>query len=231
MPCASRASRPARRLARGAHADRGRRSPAGRQALSGVRVPIRLRQNQSRHADSAREPKGWKVWTLGDDIAWMHLDADGQLRAINPEAGYFGVVPGTNPQTNRNAYDMISTTRSSRTSRVTAENDPWWEDKGSGKPASTGMGAPTTEERPRRASELALYRRRTTEPELLEARRRARRRTDLRLIFGGRRRELAPLVYQAKDWAHGVLVGAGVASRPRPPPRARWASCAVTRWP
>ena len=50
---------------------------------------------------------GWKVWTLGDDIAWLHLDDKGQLRAINPEAGYFGVVPGTNPQTNRNAYETF----------------------------------------------------------------------------------------------------------------------------
>ncbi|RPI62573.1 MAG: phosphoenolpyruvate carboxykinase (GTP), partial [Lysobacterales bacterium] len=86
--------------------------------------------------------KGWKVWTLGDDIAWMHLDADGQLRAINPEAGYFGVVPGTNPQTNRNAYDMIGKDTIFTNVGVTANNDPWWEEKGSGAPATDWKGRP-----------------------------------------------------------------------------------------
>ena len=84
--------------------------------------------------------KGWKVWTLGDDIAWMHLDAEGQLRAINPEAGYFGVVPGTNPQTNRNAYDMIGKDTIFTNVAVTADNDPWWEEKGSGKPTIDWVG-------------------------------------------------------------------------------------------
>ena len=77
---------------------------------------------------------GWKVWTLGDDIAWLHLDDQGQLRAINPEAGYFGVVPGTNESTNRNAFQMIHRDTIFTNVAVTADNQPWWEDKQSGEP-------------------------------------------------------------------------------------------------
>src|SRR5437660_1693441 len=84
--------------------------------------------------------KGWKVWTLGDDIAWMHLDSSGQLRAINPEAGYFGVVPGTNLKTNRNAYETIQKNTIFTNVAVTADNDPWWEEKGSGKPTIDWVG-------------------------------------------------------------------------------------------
>jgi phosphoenolpyruvate carboxykinase (GTP) len=157
--------------------------------------------------------KGWKVWTLGDDIAWMHLDANGQLRAINPEAGYFGVVPGTNPQTNRNAYDMIGKDTIFTNVGVTADNDPWWEEKGSGAPAIDWKGRTFAKANGPAAHPNARFtvaaKQNPSYSTLAEA-------PDgvpiSALVFGGRRRELAPLVYQAKDWAHGVLVGASVAS-------------------
>ena len=68
--------------------------------------------------------KGWKIWTLGDDIAWLHPDAEGRLRAINPEAGYFGVVPGTNAKTNKNAFDMIHSDTIFTNVGTTADNQP-----------------------------------------------------------------------------------------------------------
>ena len=83
---------------------------------------------------------GWRVWTLGDDIAWLHPDKDGKLRAINPESGYFGVVPGTNEMTNKNAYDMIRHDTIFTNVALTADNQPWWEGKKDGVPATDWKG-------------------------------------------------------------------------------------------
>jgi phosphoenolpyruvate carboxykinase (GTP) len=157
--------------------------------------------------------RGWKVWTLGDDIAWMHLDSAGYLRAINPEAGYFGVVPGTNRDTNRNAYDMIGADTIFTNVALTADNDPWWEGKGFGTPAVDWLGRPYQPGSGPAAHPNARFtvaaQRNPSYSRLAEAPEGV---PISALIFGGRRRELAPLVYQAKSWAHGVFVGASVAS-------------------
>jgi phosphoenolpyruvate carboxykinase (GTP) len=156
---------------------------------------------------------GWKIWTLGDDIAWMHLDHEGRLRAINPEAGYFGVVPGTNAKSNRNAFDMIRSDTIFTNVALTAENQPWWEDKKVGKPAVDWQGrryesgnGPAAHPNSRftvSAKKNPSYSTLTEAPEGVPI---------AALVFGGRRKELAPLVYEAANWPHGVLVGAGVAS-------------------
>lgn len=156
---------------------------------------------------------GWKIRTIGDDIAWLHLDESGQLRAINPEAGYFGVVPGTNINTNRNAYNMIQHDTIFTNVAVTEENEPWWEGKDVGQPYTDWKGQPYREKNGPAAHPNSRFtvsaRQNPTYSPLAD---------DpagvpiSAIIFGGRRRELAPLVYQARDWNHGVLIGAGVAS-------------------
>ena len=156
---------------------------------------------------------GWKIWTLGDDIAWLHLDPAGQLRAINPESGYFGVVPGTNSKTNRNAFDMITHDAIFTNVARTADNEPWWEDKKQGEPAIDWQGraydpasGPAAHPNSRftvSAANNPSYSTLAEAPEGVPI---------TAIVFGGRRKELAPLVYQARDWQHGVLVGAGVAS-------------------
>lgn len=157
--------------------------------------------------------KGWKVWTLGDDIAWLHLDDDGQLRAINPEAGYFGVVPGTNRKTNQNAFDMIQADTIFTNVALTGDGEPWWEDKKEGEPAIDWKGQPWSTESGPAAHPNARFtvsaKRNPAYSSLAEAPEGV---PVSALVFGGRRRELAPLVYEAKSWRHGVLVGAGVAS-------------------
>ena len=156
---------------------------------------------------------GWKVWTLGDDIAWLHPGKDGRLYAINPESGYFGVVPGTNAKTNRNAYDMIHRDTIFTNVGLTADNQPWWEGLPDGKPAVDWQGrpydpanGPAAHPNSRftvSAKQNPSYSKMADAPGGVPI---------SAIVFGGRRRTLAPLVYQARNWLHGVLIGAGVAS-------------------
>ena len=156
---------------------------------------------------------GWKIWTLGDDIAWLHVDHEGRLRAINPEAGYFGVLPGTNAKTNRNAFEMIRSDTIFTNVALTADNQPWWEDKKVGKPAVDWQGRKYEAENGPAAHPNSRFtvsaKKNPSYSELADAPEGV---PISALVFGGRRKELAPLVYEAMDWRHGVLVGAGVAS-------------------
>lgn len=155
----------------------------------------------------------WKVWTVGDDICWMHLREDGRLWAINPEAGYFGVVPGTNPKTNKNAFDMITHDTIFTNVAVTSDNQPWWEGLKTGAPALNWKGEPYHQghgpaAHPNSRFTVAAKQNPSYSPHAedpygvpISA-----------IIFGGRRAEMTPLVYEARDWTHGVLLGAGAAS-------------------
>ncbi|HEY2679590.1 MAG TPA: phosphoenolpyruvate carboxykinase (GTP) [Steroidobacteraceae bacterium] len=156
---------------------------------------------------------GWKVWTVGDDIAWLHPGKDGRLYAINPESGYFGVVPGTNAKTNRNAFEMIRKDTIFTNVGLTADNQPWWEGLDEGKPvidwqgrpyaAANGPAAQPNSRFTVSAKQNPSYSKLADAPGGVPI---------SAIVFGGRRRALAPLVFQARDWLHGVLVGAGVAS-------------------
>ncbi len=191
----------------------GVESPAGDTHYIACALPSACgKTNLAMLIPPASQP-GWKVWTLGDDIAWLHLDEEGCLRAINPESGYFGVVPGTNSRTNKNAFDMITHDAIFTNVGRTADNEPWWEDKGVGEPAfdwqnrrfdpANGPAAHPNARFTVAAVNNPSYSSLAEAPEGVPL---------SAIVFGGRRRELAPLVYEAESWSHGVLVGAGVAS-------------------
>ena len=155
---------------------------------------------------------GWKVRTIGDDIAWLHPGADGRLYAINPEAGYFGVAPGTNRTSNRNAFESIRRDTIFTNVALTAERTPWWEGL-EGVPAIDWQGRPYD---PRNGPAAHPNSRFTVSahrnPAWAEESELAAGVPVSAIVFGGRRRAVAPLVYQARDWRHGVLIGASVAS-------------------
>jgi phosphoenolpyruvate carboxykinase (GTP) len=156
---------------------------------------------------------GWKVWTVGDDICWMHPGAGGRLWAINPEAGFFGVAPGTGLRTNPNAMATLTHDAIFTNVAVTADMQPWWEGIGEGEPAHDWQGRPYDPAHGPAAHPNARF--------TVSARQcpsHSPRAEDpagvpiSAIVFGGRRAGLLPLVFEARDWAHGVLVGAGMAS-------------------
>ena len=162
--------------------------------------------------ESYRE-KGWKVWTVGDDICWMHPGEDGRLWAINPEAGFFGVAPGTSEKSNPNALASIQQNTIFTNVAVTDDGQPWWEGLDKRVPAKDWQGRPYdpangTAAHPNSRFTVSARQCPTWSPEA-EA---AQGVPISAIVFGGRRASLVPLVFEARDWTHGVLVGAAMAS-------------------
>lgn len=155
---------------------------------------------------------GWKVWTVGDDICWMTPGADGRLWAINPEAGYFGVAPGTSQHTNPNALATIQHNTIFTNVAVTADNQPWWEGL-PGTPVTDWQGRPYDPANGPAAHPNSRFTVSASQCPSWSSEAEAAQGVPISaIVFGGRRPSLVPLVFQARDWAHGVLVGAAMGS-------------------
>jgi phosphoenolpyruvate carboxykinase (GTP) len=157
--------------------------------------------------------EGWKIWTVGDDICWMRVGEDGRMWAINPEAGFFGVAPGTGANTNPNALAMLDRDAIFTNVGVTEDNQPWWEGKDDrqavtdwqGKPWKPG-GAPAAHPNSRFTVPMVRC------PSYSDKAEAATGVPLSAIVFGGRRERLVPLVMEADSWNHGVLLGAAMAS-------------------
>jgi phosphoenolpyruvate carboxykinase (GTP) len=166
--------------------------------------------------------RGYKIWTVGDDIAWIRLGEDGRLWAVNPESGLFGVAPGTNSRSNPNALATIRQNTIFTNVLLTDDGDVWWE-QGEGEPPAAGIawdgsrwkpgladaaGNPLPGAHPNARFTAPLAQCPIVSPEWenpqgvpLSA-----------IVFGGRRSTLVPLVFETFDWRHGVYTGATMSS-------------------
>ncbi len=193
----------------------GLEDPSGKTTYMAAAFPSACGKTNLAMMVSALAHQGYHVLTIGDDISWMHIAHDGTLRAINPEAGFFGVAPGTNATTNPNVKAALHHDSIFTNTAMTDSREPWWE--GINGPPHEGLinwkGERWTPDsgpaaHPNARYTVAAHQSPSISPHWddpagvpISA-----------IIFGGRRARLAPLVYESRNWQHGVFVGATMAS-------------------
>jgi phosphoenolpyruvate carboxykinase (GTP) len=194
----------------------GLQDPAGRLSYIAAAFPSACGKTNLAMLVPPKSMPGWKAYTVGDDIAWLRPDEDGRLWAVNPESGFFGVVPGTSRHTNPNAFDMIQRNTIYTNVALRADGTPWWEGHDDPAPAEAldWQGRPWT---PASSEKAAHPNSRFTTPASqcpsispefdnprgvpIDA-----------FLFGARRQRRVPLVYESRSWPHGTFLGATLSS-------------------
>ena len=193
----------------------GLESPGGKVTYMAAAFPSACGKTNLAMMVSALESQGYRVWTVGDDIAWMKISEDGYLHAINPEAGFFGVAPGTGMKTNQNVMAALHKNTLFTNVAMTPDREPWWEGIGSEAPAGliNWKGEAWDPSKGAAAHPNARYTVPARQSPSISPKWEAPEGVPISaFIFGGRRARVAPLVYESFDWQHGVFVGATMAS-------------------